>query len=209
VTVVDTRTGALAPHRTVLIREGRITSVGTAAPPVGAILVRGSGKFLIPGLWDMLRTESRPSATKAAETAVWAAAVRAGTLTGPTIFQVGPRRPRRCAGVILLAGTDIAGDRVPGFSLHEELDELSVAGLSPLQVLQAATLNPSIAMKRTADYGTVEAGKIADLVLLDADPTQTVSALHRIDQVFLHGKPLNRAAIRDLLRKARAEAEKS
>jgi hypothetical protein len=54
VTVVDTRTGALAPHRTVLIREGRIASVGNEAPPADATVVRGTGKFLIPGLWDMV-----------------------------------------------------------------------------------------------------------------------------------------------------------
>lgn len=60
------------------------------------------------------------------------------------------------AGVTLLAATDIAADRVPGFSLHDELDLLSGAGLTPLQVLQAATLNPAKVMGRTADYGTIE-----------------------------------------------------
>jgi imidazolonepropionase-like amidohydrolase len=91
-------------------------------------------------------------------------------------------RRLQSAGVILLAGTDIAGDRVPGFSLHQELDAFATAGLSPLQVLQSATLNPAVVMKRTTDYGTVEPGKIADLILLDADPTKTVNALHSIDQ---------------------------
>jgi len=108
VTVVDTRTGALAPHRTVLIREGRIASVGNEAPPADATVVRGRGKFLIPGLWDMVThlswtrasaipvlvangiTSVRDEGGDLAESAAWAAAVTAGTLSGPTIFQAGP-----------------------------------------------------------------------------------------------------------------------
>jgi imidazolonepropionase-like amidohydrolase len=98
---------------------------------------------------------------------------------------------------------------VPGFTLHEELDAFAAAGLSALQILQSATLNPAVVMNRMTDCGTVEPGKIADLLLLDADPTRTVDALHRIDQIVLHGKLLNRAAIKGLLQKAQIEAERS
>lgn len=82
----------------------------------------------------------------------------------------------RAAGVTILAGTDVAGHRIPGFGLHDELDALAKASLTPLQVLQAATLNPATVMKLTSDYGAVEPGKIADLLLLEADPTQDVAA---------------------------------
>ena len=401
VTVVDTRTGALAPHRTVLIRDGRITAVAAGAPPAGARVVSGRDKFIVPGLWDAVThlswtrasalpvlvangvTAVRDEGGDLAETAVWAEGVRAGRLVGPTIVQVGPmlngksfnryqyalgspeeargavrllkfqgvdgleierrvprdvyfalmteaktaglpvggkvplevtpaeasgagqatidnletiydgvfrsahahdlmagidaflqpgaggdvlfaalqrsgtavtpcvatladaiahnaidappdphdryvatsqRRPRtpvpveelaeframlprllttigrlQAAGVTLLAGTDIAADRVPGFSLHRELDALAGAGLTPLQVLQAATLNPARVMQRTQDYGTVEPGKVADMVLLDGDPTRSVAALHRIAGVVLHGRMFDRAALEDLL----------
>ena len=411
VTVVDTRTGALAPHRTVLVRDGRIASVGANTAPRGATLLPGTGKFLIPGLWDFVThvswtrasalplfvangvTAVRDQGGDLAETAVWAEGVRRGRLVGPTIFQVGPmlngrsfnryqyalgspeqargavrllkamgvegleierRVPRdvyvalmaeakaaklpvggkvpmeltpaevsdagqatidnletiydgvfgaaneadliggidrflapggggdalfatlarngtavtpclyavadavahnapglprdpnyrfvarsqrvpakpippdelaqfhamlprlqatalrlQRAGVTLLAGTDVAGDRVPGFSLHEELDLMAGAGLTPLEVLQAATLNPAKVMGRTADYGTVEPGKLADLVLLDADPTRSTAALHRIDAVVLHGRPLDRPALDAQLRAAASLAEAS
>lgn len=99
------------------------------------------------------------------------------------------------SGVTLLAGTDIAGYRVPGFSLQDELKALAIAGLTPLQVLQTATLNPARVMGRTADYGFVAQGKIADLVLLDEDPTKDVTALRRINAVVLHGRLLNKPAL--------------
>jgi imidazolonepropionase-like amidohydrolase len=404
VTVVDTQTGALAPHRNVVVRDGRIASVSDAAPLQDASLVQGSGKYLVPGLWDMVThlswtrvsalpalvangvTAVRDEGGDLGETAVWAEGVRSGRLIGPTIFQVGPmlngksfnryqyalgspeqaraavrllkfegvdgleierrvpkdvyealmqeanaaglpvggkvplevtaseaseagqstidnletiydgvfgaahegnlaegidtflmpagasdtlaealrrngtavtpcvstfagaiagankdpnlqpnyrfvarsqRTPLRtvpaselqqfqimlprllstiaklqAGGVTLLAGTDIAANRVPGFSLQDELQALSTAGLTPLQVLQTATLNPAKVMKRFADYGSVEQGKIADLLLLDADPTRDVSALHQIRAVVVHGRLLNRSALDGQLRLA-------
>jgi imidazolonepropionase-like amidohydrolase len=54
VTVVDTQTGALAPHRTVVVRDGRITAVDGGPAPKDASIVHGEGKFLIPGFWDMV-----------------------------------------------------------------------------------------------------------------------------------------------------------
>lgn len=411
VTVVDTRTGALAPHRTVVVHAGRIACVNGDRPPRGAEVVRGAGKFLIPGLWDFVThvswtrasalpvlvangiTAVRDQGGDLAETAIWAEGVRSGRILGPTIFQVGPmlngksfnryqyalgtpeqaraavrllkfqgvdgleierRVPRAVyfdlmqeakaaalpvggkvpmevtpveasnagqatvdnletiydgvfgaghehdliagidaflapggdgaalfatlarngtavtpslyavayalahndpaaardpnyryvarsqrhpikpvppeelelframlsrlqrttlrlqqAGVTILAGTDIAADRVPGFSLHDELDLLAGAGLSPFQVLQAATLNPAKTMGSTADYGTVEAGKVADLLLLNADPVREVRALHDIQAVVLHGKMLDRVALKRITAEAARQADAS
>jgi imidazolonepropionase-like amidohydrolase len=64
-------------------------------------------------------------------------------------------------------------------------------------------------MKALSDYGTLEPEKIADLLLLDADPTRTSTALHRIDQVILHGKLLDQAALAALLQNAQAEAKRN
>jgi len=89
-------------------------------------------------------------------------------------------------GVTILAGSDVAGDRVPEFSLQDELKALSAAGLTPIEVLQAATLSPAKVMGRSADYGSVVAGKIADQLLLDEDPTKNVAAFRQIDAVVLH-----------------------
>jgi imidazolonepropionase-like amidohydrolase len=411
VTVVDTQTGALARHRTVVVRDGRIQSVDGAPAPRDATIVPGNGKFLIPGLWDMVthlswtRASALPALVANGVTAVrdeggdlgelagWADGVRTGRLVGPTIFQAGPmlngrsfnryqyalgspeqaraavrllkfegvdgleverRVPRdayialmqeaktaglpvggkvpievtpveaskagqstidnletiydgtfraahpndvaeaidvflkaggdadtliaalrangtavtpcvyafaeeieqanrpaserpndryvakservpprpvsapdlaqframlsglqrtiarmQAGGVTLLAGSDVAATRVPGFSLQNELKALGDAGLTPLQVLQTATLNPAKVMGRTADYGSVAEGKIADLVLLDEDPTNDVAALHGIHAVILHGRLLNEAALHEQLRLAMELADRN
>ena len=105
-------------------------------------------------------------------------------------------------GVLLLAGTDIAGSRIPGFSLHDELSMLVKAGLNPLQALQTATLNPAIVLNRTQDFGSIEAGKIADLVLLDANPLENIDNTGRISAVVLKGRLLRRSDLDKLLQDA-------
>jgi imidazolonepropionase-like amidohydrolase len=113
-----------------------------------------------------------------------------------------------CDGVIILAGTDIAGARVPGFSLHSELEELVKAGLSPLAALQTATINPAIVLGIDSDYGSIEAGKIANLVVLDADPLTNIENTRKISGVIVGGKYLNLDAIHQLLKKAETQAIK-
>jgi imidazolonepropionase-like amidohydrolase len=103
-------------------------------------------------------------------------------------------------GVKILAGSDLGGGWVvPGFSLHQEFAELRAAGLSPLQVLQAATLNGAEFAGRESTMGTVEAGRQADLVLLDANPLEDSRHLDRIDSVFLRGRHFPRAALDRML----------
>jgi imidazolonepropionase-like amidohydrolase len=110
------------------------------------------------------------------------------------------QRMRR-AGIPFLAGTDTpAGVGVlPGFSLHEELQRFVDAGFTPLQALQTATRNPAIFLDRTADFGSVEPGRIADLVLLDADPTTDIRNTRRIATVVANGRVLNRRDLDRLL----------
>ncbi|MEW5929749.1 MAG: amidohydrolase family protein [Gemmatimonadota bacterium] len=111
------------------------------------------------------------------------------------------------AGVRVLAGTD-AGDSFvfPGSSLHEELAELVAAGLAPAGALRAATLGAAEFLGRTADFGTVQAGRVADLVLLDGDPLADVRNTTRIRAVVLGGRPLDRAALDRLVAGAEAAA---
>jgi imidazolonepropionase-like amidohydrolase len=116
------------------------------------------------------------------------------------------------AGVPFMAGTDTAaGVHVfPGFSLHDELALFVRAGLTPMQALQTATRNPAEFMDRLADLGTVERGKLADLVLLDANPLDDIANTRRIRAVVLAGRYLDRAALDRLLQgveKAAAEPE--
>ena len=93
------------------------------------------------------------------------------------------------AGVPLLAGSDFGGIwLVAGFSLHQEFDELALAGFNPLQVLQMTTLDGAKLLGREARAGSVEEGKDANLVLLDADPMSSVANLHKIFAVVRGGK---------------------
>jgi imidazolonepropionase-like amidohydrolase len=116
------------------------------------------------------------------------------------------------AGVPFMAGTDTAaGVHVfPGFSLHDELAWFVRAGLTPMQALQTATRNPAEFMGRLAELGTVERGKLADLVLLDANPLDDIANTRRIRAVVLAGRYLDRAALDRLLEgveKAAAEPD--
>ena len=77
----------------------------------------------------------------------------------------------RQAGVPFMTGTDLGNDYIyPGFSLHDELALLVEAGFTPLQALQSATRSPAEFLGLLDSLGTVETGKIADLVLLNANP---------------------------------------
>ena len=104
------------------------------------------------------------------------------------------------AGVKLLAGTDHPFPFCfPGFSLHDELALLVEAGLTPLEALQTTTLNPARYFNRLSDLGTVEKGKLADLVLLDANPLDDIKNTQRISAVVIHGKMLRQPALEKML----------
>jgi imidazolonepropionase-like amidohydrolase len=105
-------------------------------------------------------------------------------------------------GIPLLAGSDLAAARVPGFYLHDELALLVESGVTPLHALQAATLHPAEILKRTDDYGTVAVGRVADLVLLDANPLEDITNTTRISAVIRGGKVLRRADLDRLLKEA-------
>jgi imidazolonepropionase-like amidohydrolase len=91
------------------------------------------------------------------------------------------------AGVPIIAGTD-GPYAQGGAALHTELELLVEAGLTPLQALQAASLDAARTMGVSKDVGTVEVGKTADLVLLDADPLKNIANTRKIDGVFLDGR---------------------
>jgi imidazolonepropionase-like amidohydrolase len=103
------------------------------------------------------------------------------------------------AGVRLMTGTDAPlRNSPPGFGVHEELELLVRAGLSPMDALRAATLEPARFLEMTDSSGTIEVGKLADLLLLDADPLADIRNTRRIAAVVADGHLLaaeDRAAL--------------
>jgi imidazolonepropionase-like amidohydrolase len=112
------------------------------------------------------------------------------------------------AGVEVLAGTDVLNPYCfPGFSLHDELELLVQAGLTPLEALQAATRNPARFLGKETAWGTVEQGKMADVVLLDANPLENIRHTRAIRAVVLNGRLLDRPTLDALLAQAEAAAQ--
>jgi imidazolonepropionase-like amidohydrolase len=101
------------------------------------------------------------------------------------------------AGVKIMAGSDFSDWAiVPGVDLHNELALLVEAGFTPLEALQAATLNPAKFLGKTDTYGTIQVGRAADLVLLDMNPLEDISHTRKIHAVVVGGKFFPLAAIR-------------
>ena len=102
-------------------------------------------------------------------------------------------RKLHAAHVGFLAGTDTpAGvDLIPGASLHLELQRFVAAGFTPLEALQTATLSPARFLNRTQDFGSVQAGRLADLVLLSANPLTDIANTQRIVGVLADGQYLS------------------
>ena len=115
------------------------------------------------------------------------------------------------AGVRVVAGTDGPGigTLAPGFGLHRELELLVAAGLTPMDALRAATFNAAAALGQEKNLGVVEAGKLADIVLVRGDPRVNIANASQVEAVVLRGQLFDRkeldamfdAAARDARRK--------
>jgi len=105
------------------------------------------------------------------------------------------------AGVPFMAGTDAAPGVyiMPGFSLHDELANFVEAGFTPMEALQTATSNPARFLGMEARLGSVEPGKIADLVLLSANPLEDIRNTRKISIVVANGRLFDRAALDQIL----------
>lgn len=104
-------------------------------------------------------------------------------------------------GVTILAGSDTGAVNsylYPGDSLHRELAELVDVGLTPLQVLQGATLHAAAWLDRSGDFGTVETGKVADLLILDGNPLLEIGNTRSLVAVIQDGRYLDRETLAEL-----------
>ena len=113
------------------------------------------------------------------------------------------------AGVPFMAGTDAAPGVyiMPGFSLHDELANLVEAGFTPMEALQAATSNPAKFLGIESSLGSIEPGKIADLVLLRADPLVDIQNTQKISAVIANGRTFDRESLDNLLKQVETAAK--
>jgi imidazolonepropionase-like amidohydrolase len=107
------------------------------------------------------------------------------------------------AGVQILAGSDTPG----GFTLHWELELFVESGLTPIEALRTATINPARYLERENDHGTIEAGKFADLVLLRRNPFDDIRNTMEIEIVVLKGSVLDRAELDEMLEQVQHDAD--
>ncbi len=112
------------------------------------------------------------------------------------------------AGVPFMAGTDTAPGVyiMPGFSLHDELANFVEAGFTPMESLQTATSNPAKFLRMEASFGSVEPGKVADLVLLRANPLEDIRNTQKINVVIAHGRLFDRGGLDQILMRVEAAA---
>ncbi len=113
------------------------------------------------------------------------------------------------AGVPFLAGTDAAPGIyiMPGFSLHDELANFVEAGFTPMESLQTATSNPAKFLGLESTLGSIEPGKIANLVLLTADPLTDIHNTKKISAVIVNGRLLKRNDLDRILTQVEASAK--
>ncbi|MBL8554564.1 MAG: amidohydrolase family protein [Phenylobacterium sp.] len=118
----------------------------------------------------------------------------------------------RDAGMTIIAGTDagfLNSFNYPGIGLHDEMAIFVAHGLTPLQTLQAATLAGPKYFGVSDRYGAVAAGKAADILILDRNPVQDISATRTVRGVVLRGRYFDRAALDAMLAEARAKVARA
>jgi len=114
------------------------------------------------------------------------------------------------AGVPFMAGTDTAPGVyiMPGFSLHDELANFVEAGFTPMESLQTATSNPAKFLGMQSSLGSIESGKVADLVLLAANPLEDIRNTQKISAVLARGRIFDRGALDQILMQVEAAAKR-
>ncbi len=217
ISVLDLTTGAWLPGRDLIIRGTRVSAIrATGAPlPLSKFTINGDGKFAIPGLFDnrvRLAGVARHDAarfvahgvtsvfdagTDASRIAEWRRDISYGKFMGPRILDSDGNRNLQRGG---LPATDAASAAAAGTALHDALAADVRAGhLTPVEAVRRATIRSAEFHGRAHDLGSIEEGKIADVIVLDGNPLTDIANLRRIDAVVFRGETLTRAHLNILL----------
>lgn len=223
ISVLDVTAGAWLPRHDVIIRNGRIAAVQPAGSPLppSKFTINGEGKFAIPGLFDNrvhLQQFDTAAAgqfvaygitsvwdrgTDAAKIAQWQRDISHGKFMGPRIVRSDVSGPPNNGGNLPGSGVAESSSRA-AVALHEELvARVRRSGRSAAEVLRSATIGSAAFHGRGLDLGSIEQGKIADLIVLGDDPLADLAHLRLIDAVVFRGEALTRAHLNQLLSHAR------
>jgi adenine deaminase len=222
ISVLDVKAGAWLPRRDIIVRNGRIAAVQPAGSPLppAKFTVNGDGKFAIPGFFDNrvhLKGFERAGAgqfvawgvtsvwdrgTDAGRIEEWRRDISHGKFMGPRIV----RADAVAAGTQQdpgLPGSGAGSTSAVAMGFHDELAaRASGAGRSPAVVLRSATIESAAFHGRGHELGSIEAGKIADLIVLSGNPLANIAHTRTIDAVVFRGETLTRAHLNQLLSQA-------
>jgi imidazolonepropionase-like amidohydrolase len=218
VSVLEPSGGRWLTHRDIIVRGTTIWSIQPAGGnvPAAKVVINGAGKFVVPGLFDnnvhlapMTRdtaglfvaygvTSVRDAGTDAARLAEWRREIAHGKFMGPRIVEA----TAGARGQDSLPGSNAGSAAIaPGVALHNELARLVKTGLRPADALRLATIESARRHGRERELGSIEAGKIADLLILSGDPLLDIARTRAIDAVVFRGEALTRAHLNLLLSK--------
>ena len=156
-----------------------------------------------PKEWDQFAAEARRFFTNPELLAYYPPSAVQGALRSYTRIDQGELRARRMkgyenalrfhkmfvdAGGHLVVSGNTNDAWVPGIDLHQEMQIMADAGLTPMQIIQGSTKYPAEMLRKQDLLGTVEAGKLADVIIVDADPLQDIKNLDKINTVIQDGK---------------------
>ncbi len=114
------------------------------------------------------------------------------TLKDIASFQVEDIKVLHKNGINFALGTDIGTFVLPGYSLHEEMQLMQLGGMDPIDIIKMATHNAAVMMHAKDSLGTIESGKLADMILLSKNPLEDISNTMAIEMVFKNGKEQKR-----------------
>ena len=218
ISVLDVKAGAWLPHLDLIIRNGRIAAVqptGSPLPPA-KVTINGDGKFAVPGFFDNrvhLKGFDRTTAgqfvaygvtsvwdrgTDATTIEEWRRDISYGKFMGPRIVRAdaAPRLQKEPA----LPGSGAGATSPLAVGFHDELAaRVRRSGLTAGEVLRSATLDSAAFHGRGLDLGSIEPGKIADVIVLGGDPLADIAHTRTIDAVVFRGETLTRAHLNQLL----------